>query len=190
MSEIERKRDLRRRVRRMVRETPAEERRRGEDQVHAELRRWVESRPVRAVFIYLADADEFDLDPLVPEWVAAGIRVAAPRIGRAKGVMEAVELRSLRAEDLDVDRYGLRSPKGDAAVVPVDELDLVVVPGVAFTRDGARLGRGGGYYDRWLAELPEAIPRFGVCHAVQIVESITMETHDRRVDRVLFGVPG
>ena len=172
----------------MVREIPAERRRRGEDQVRGELRRWVDRRPVRAIFLYLADADEFDLDPLASEWIAAGIRVAAPRIGPEKGVMDAVELTSLRAEHLDTDRYGLRSPKANAAVVPIGEIDLVVVPGVAFTPDGARLGRGGGYYDRWLAELPPAIPRFGVCHAVQVVDSISVDSHDRRVDRVQLQV--
>ena len=63
--------------------------------------------------------------------------------------------------------------------------DLILVPGLAFTKDGARLGRGGGYYDRLLANCPPRTRRIGVCFAAQIVPAFPIEPHDQRVDRVI-----
>ncbi len=64
-------------------------------------------------------------------------------------------------------------------------VDLILVPGLAFTTDGLRLGRGGGYYDRLLASLPPRTRRIGVCFATQIVATLPTEPHDQRVARVV-----
>ena len=73
------------------------------------------------------------------------------------------------------------------ALPPVDPalVDLILVPGLAFTRDGARLGRGGGYYDRLLANCPPRTRRIGVCFAAQIVATLPVEAHDQCVERVI-----
>ena len=63
---------------------------------------------------------------------------------------------------------------------------MVLVPGVAFTRTGHRLGRGGGYYDRLLSTLPETVIRIGVCHEIQVVEEIPIEVHDAVMDEILI----
>lgn len=65
-----------------------------------------------------------------------------------------------------------------------DKKALVIVPGVAFTMDGRRLGYGGGYYDRFFAQEPEH-PRWGLAYEFQIVERLPVEEWDRRVDRVV-----
>lgn len=65
------------------------------------------------------------------------------------------------------------------------QVDLILVPGVAFTKDGARLGRGRGYYDRLLASCPPSTRRIGVSFAVQIAPALPLESHDQRVDRVI-----
>ena len=62
--------------------------------------------------------------------------------------------------------------------------DLVIVPGLAFDSRGARLGRGRGFYDRWLNENP-AVKALGVCFKCQIVESVPTEPHDARVHAIL-----
>jgi 5-formyltetrahydrofolate cyclo-ligase len=80
----------------------------------------------------------------------------------------------------------IREPTFDPArLVPPEEIDLILVPGLAFTRDGQRLGRGGGYYDRYLASLPTAIMKLGVCFQCQLVESLPLEAHDQRVHAVV-----
>ena len=79
--------------------------------------------------------------------------------------------------------FSVPEPQGE--VISAIGLDLVVVPGLAFTRDGRRLGQGGGHYDRFLAELPPSCTTVGVCFAEQIVDDLPEEVHDRRVGIVL-----
>ena len=72
----------------------------------------------------------------------------------------------------------------DSAVNPA-EIDLILVPGLAFTRDGHRLGRGGGFYDRLLSRLPARTVKLGVCFDLQIVAQLPSEPHDQRMDAVV-----
>ena len=67
------------------------------------------------------------------------------------------------------------------------DVDLILVPGLAFTAGGLRLGRGGGYYDRLLASLPPQTRTIGVCFATQLVTTLPIEEHDRRLQRVITG---
>ena len=71
-------------------------------------------------------------------------------------------------------------PSVDFALV-----DLILVPGLTFTKDGRRLGRGGGYYDRLLASCPARTHRIGVCFSIQLVAALPTEPHDQRVERVI-----
>lgn len=90
-------------------------------------------------------------------------------------------------EDLIPGPYGVKEPKKDK-VKPVDlnELDLVIVPGIAFDKNNNRLGRGAGYYDRFLKELPSNIPTYGLAFDFQIVETLPeKQAHDIPVTRVL-----
>ena len=81
-----------------------------------------------------------------------------------------------------------RSTDRDLRVVPGDldppVLDVVVVPGLAFTADGRRLGQGGGHYDRFLPRLRADCVTVGACFAEQVVTSIPTLDHDIRVDHV------
>ena len=82
-------------------------------------------------------------------------------------------------------RGALREPAESMTLIAPETLDVILVPGVAFTRGGQRLGRGGGYYDRFLAQ-PELRARtIGVCFDVQLFENLPAEPHDRAVDLVI-----
>ncbi len=71
-----------------------------------------------------------------------------------------------------------------SVIAPAD-LEFILVPGLAFTRDGQRLGRGGGFYDRFLAQLPASTVKFGVCFDLQMIAELPAEPHDQRVDAVV-----
>lgn len=85
-----------------------------------------------------------------------------------------------------VGAYGIMEPQGGEPV-PSYSIDAVVVPGVAFTRTGARMGRGKGYYDKYLSQEDFRGLKLGVCYAEQIVEDLPTEPHDVRMDCVIFG---
>jgi len=86
---------------------------------------------------------------------------------------------------LESERWNLLEPPHlDERVMPVENIDLLFVPGVAFTADGHRMGRGRGYYDRFLARPDFRATTCGVCFAEQIVPHLPMEDHDLPVNRV------
>ena len=133
--------------------------------------------------LYAAMSAEVDLDPAVSPLTEAGHPVAFPRVS-AGGRMAFHQVG--RTADLVRRRPApslpaIREPTVDAPVVTPG---VVVVPGLAFDGTGGRLGHGGGYYDRYLADHPA--PRtIGVCASALLVDRVPVEPHDRRVDAVV-----
>lgn len=91
-------------------------------------------------------------------------------------------LKTERLEDLRVGAFCIREPVGGEKVEPED-LDLAVVPGVAFDRRGYRLGMGKGYYDRLLVRVKA--PKVGVAYSFQVLERIPVDPWDQKVDLVI-----
>lgn len=117
---------------------------------------------------------------------ARGVAVAFPRIDPDLS-RRAMDFFIVENEtDWQPGPYGLREPDpARCRRVEPGEIGLHLVPGLAFSAEGARLGQGGGYYDRWLAKVPDATPLVGVCFACQIVDSVPTAAHDRRVPHVV-----
>jgi len=90
---------------------------------------------------------------------------------------------------LEIFREWLRE-HGIEIALPKDDpnplnIDVAVVPGVAFTADGHRLGQGGGWYDRFLADVGDETATIGVCFQEQVVSAVPQEPHDISVHRVI-----
>ena len=131
----------------------------------------------RTVAIFAPQPREPDVEML---WSRGGGKsFAYPRVVEAR--LDLFRTGSLH--ELAPGAFGVREPAGEIAhAVAPDTLDLILVPGVAFTRDGARLGRGGGFYDRLLASLPARTCKIGVCFDVQVLTELPIEPHDLHVD--------
>lgn len=149
---------------------------------------WIEARGLAA---FVGVRGELDTLPLLQRSLAAGKRVWLPR------VLGGGRMRFWVCEDLDAlerGRMGLREPPkdGPGVVAPGPEhgVDLILVPGLGFGRDGARLGFGAGHYDRALSSRDAALPMptlCGVCPAAFVDPPggpIPMLAHDRRMDWV------
>jgi len=80
-------------------------------------------------------------------------------------------------------KYGIAEPQGEN-FENLDSIDLIIVPGLAFDKNLNRLGRGKGYYDGLLQN--SAAKKIAVCYDFQIVENVPVETHDVKVDNVIF----
>lgn len=106
-------------------------------------------------------------------------RVVVPRI---KG--EEMEFYDI-SEGLQRGSFGILEPVATTPVEP-NEIDVMVVPGVAFTRNGARCGRGKGFYDKYLSHSDFRAYTIGVCYPCQVVDSLPTEEHDKRLDKVVF----
>jgi len=134
----------------------------------------------RSVMIFLPMPGEIDARDIARAAWSQGKRVAVPKI-RAPGVMDAVEISSLDT-DLSPGAFDILEPNSDK-VIPAGELDLIVAPALAFDRQGNRLGRGGGYYDRFIAR-SEGSLICGLSFDCQLLDEVPAEPHDRPVNMV------
>jgi 5-formyltetrahydrofolate cyclo-ligase len=105
-----------------------------------------------------------------------------PRIGPKKS-LTLCRVRSI-PKDLKKGAYNIMEPKAFCEKGPASQMDVIVVPGVAFDKRGGRLGRGGGYYDRLLRKARKAL-KIGLCFREQIVKKVPMKTHDVRMDKII-----
>ena len=138
-----------------------------------------EYKNAKCIFMYISVFPEADTRKILTDALSHA-RVCIPRCGES-GIMQAVEIKS--ASELVNDKFDIPSaPRGNAEVEP-DDIDFALVPGVAFTRGGARLGRGGGYYDRYLSRTDAF--KAGICHSVQIYDELPCDAHDVAVDCVI-----
>lgn len=139
-------------------------------------------KQVRTIFAYAAMEDEVQTEALISSLLEMGKRVALPLI-TGKRMMEAVLVPAMDA--LEYGAYHILTVREDRRVVlPPQEIDCVLVPGVAFDMDGTRLGMGGGYYDVFLPKIPCAV-KIAMAYSCQIVESIPKLSHDCGVDWIV-----
>jgi 5-formyltetrahydrofolate cyclo-ligase len=123
---------------------------------------------------------EVDTAPLIEGLRSRGITVALPRIEGS----EAVPVVATPGAAMTESSFGTMEP-AEGRVLDVAELDLVVVPGVAFDRSCDRVGYGGGYYDRLLGRRRAGAVAIAVAFALQIVERVPSGAIDRRIDGVV-----
>jgi 5-formyltetrahydrofolate cyclo-ligase len=130
----------------------------------------------RVVMIYLSTPEEVDTAPLALRCWQAGKTVVAPKVFWDQKRMLPVEISSLQTGVATTQR-GINEPIGGKPV-PIDMIDLVIVPGVGFSPTGLRIGRGLGFYDRFLAQ-PDFIGRScGFAFEEQIIEDLPTLDHD------------
>ena len=136
---------------------------------------WLQTRPETRIAVYLARPFELNLDALARELLRAGRVVCAPRVNVAVGTMNFWQLYTI--DEVERGPWGVREPISNEIVRP----ELALVPALALDEDGSRLGTGGGWYDRVLADVPVKV---GVSFASQIVDAVPVEPHDIALDWV------
>ncbi len=135
------------------------------------------------VFCYLSYKTEVSTVEFIKAVLKDGKRIALPYMEDNEN-MCFIEIHTL--EGLVRNSTGIYEPAFDkSSVCTPDDDTLVVVPGLAFTTDGFRLGWGGGYYDRYLSR-HKTMKNIGICFSEQLVESLPTEKSDIRLDRVIY----
>ena len=132
-----------------------------------------------SVFCYLSQADEAPTWPLINNLIAKSVRVTCPRI-IDKQTMIAVRLADLN----NLERGPLGIYTSPESTPYRGAIDTAIVPGLAFTRRGERLGYGGGYYDRWFKKYADCY-RVALCYEAQLLDSIPTEAHDVPMDAIV-----
>ena len=171
------KRSLRRIFRLRRAATSPEARRHTEDAALQWLRSTLAASPsISAVATYFSVGDEFPTSSLIAECLSQGRIVCLPRWNAATGLYEWAEFKQgapLRNGPMDIPE-----PAATRTVLPA-EIDLYLAPGLAFDRSGTRIGYGGGWFDRLLAQAAPDAKIFGLCYPTQIsAETLPRQPHD------------
>jgi 5-formyltetrahydrofolate cyclo-ligase len=154
-------------------------------QLCAKLKEQFFFQSATSVLFFAPLPNEVDVWPLLEESLASEKIVALPRFDPASQSYVACRIQNLPGEIIS-GRFSIREPHQSCSEIPLDDLDLVLVPGVAFDLRGNRLGRGKGFYDRLLAKIRGV--KCGVAFDEQIVEKIPVEPRDVRMDFILTPV--
>lgn len=139
-----------------------------------------EYQSAQAILLFLSMPAEVDTSPIALRAWTDGRRVLAPKISWEQKRMQPVEISSLTS-GLAPDSMGIRQPI-EGLPQPISEIDLVIVPGLAFDAEGNRLGRGRGFYDRFLSNPEFRGVACGLAFESQVVPRVPRDDHDRRVD--------
>ena len=161
---------------------PSEERTRCSQRILDATARWIQCEGFDAVMLYLNMRSEVETTGLLEKLLDSGKQVCAPVVDT-----EQMELIPRRIQNLETEvvrhRYGMLEPSKTCPLFPIEHLQLIVVPGIAFDRNGYRLGYGKGFYDRFLTRCPHAVA-IGLAYGVQLVADTFPQTWDVPVQHI------
>ena len=142
-----------------------------------------EFKKAKFVMLYASKDEEVNTKEMIDEALGAGKRVALPLSASPERIVPK-EITN-RLTDLEKGTYGIYEPRKCQKDVQPENLDLIIIPGVAFDKKNRRLGRGKGYYDRFLKKLPKDRLSIGLAFDFQIVKSLPENSHDIPVSKVI-----
>ena len=140
-----------------------------------------EYQKAEIIFIYVSIGEEFNTIEIIKRVLSDGKRICVPKVlGKTK--MEAIEIKSL--DDLkEFGFYGILEPSIDGTILS-EKADLSIVPGLAFDKEGKRLGYGGGYYDRFFEKYRNSF-KISLCYAYQLVTDVYHMPYDVSIDMII-----
>ena len=141
-------------------------------------------RAANVVAAYASFGSEPDTSEFLARVLADGKQLLLPRINRAQRALELRHVTDLGA-DLVPGVWGIREPVERCSILSVGHVEFILVPGVAFTKSGARLGYGGGFYDRLLVSLVPRAARIACAFELQLVDQVPEAAQDQRVGQVI-----
>lgn len=135
----------------------------------------------RGIVVYSPIHKEVDTEMIIHEALACGKRVALPAVVHHELVFREVsEISSLKRG-----AFGIMEPAGSSRLFELAEVDIFVLPGIAFDLTGHRVGYGKGYYDKTLHRIEGQGRLIGLCHDFQLVDRIAGEPHDVKMDLII-----
>ena len=175
------KKELRKEIRARKRDIPVNELREMSRLACERLLAYERLSNASTVMMYYPLSDEVDVTPVIEQLAENGKTVVLPQVtGEATMVLR----RYTGKADLQEGAFGIMEPCGEI-FSDYETIDVAIIPGMAFDRRGNRLGRGKGYYDRFLPLLPARVYKIGICFPFQLLDDIPMEEHDISMDTVI-----
>jgi len=168
------KSEIRRSVTERLKKQPVKTRLRKSRQIENKLFRKKEFQKAKTVMFYVSLPEEVGTRQMIARALRSGKRIVVPRL--VQGRIRPVQIHRVK-KDLKRGRYGILEPKRKTPF-NLRQIDVVVVPGVAFDRRKNRLGRGGGYYDRFLKRLHKQTTIIGLAYQLQLLPTLPVSSRD------------
>lgn len=138
----------------------------------------------KTVLFYASFRSEVETLSMMRESLEMGKRVAVPQVDKERYRLRLYEIKDMN--ELSPGYMGIPEPSlPDERLVSLDDIDLVIIPGVGFDYSGRRLGYGAGYYDKLLSNMDRKIPFIALAYEEQLVSSIPLELHDVKLDMII-----
>lgn len=132
------------------------------------------------ILAYMSMSGEVSTHEAIARWHEAGKRIVLPLV-----CGDELKLKEYAPSSIKEGYRGILEPSDDAQDVPAEEVELAIIPGIAFTENGLRMGRGKGYYDRLLPALD--CPKYGICYSFRVVDGIPTDPWDAPLDGLIHG---
>lgn len=146
----------------------------------------------KTVLAYFSVGSEPSTLAIINELLKSGKKVCLPLCidldeeGHRTGTVDAMEARQITSfDDLAPGAYGIPEPKAETALVPPEEIDIIILPCVSCDRDCNRIGHGAGYYDKFLSKTGKDCFTMALCYEEAMLDDIPTEPHDMPVDAVV-----
>ncbi len=178
------KEEIRAEMRTKLKAEPASERKKRSRMVCHKILKDSRFQSAKTVMFYVSTDEEVDTHELMAEAVKARKTIVVPAVDPKSKLLMPCKIHDPE-KDLVPGNYGILEPKPEfRKPVSNDVIDLVLVPGLAFDQANNRLGRSGGYYDRFLAKLPKKTVSYGIAFQFQILSALPVTELDIPVSRV------
>jgi 5-formyltetrahydrofolate cyclo-ligase len=139
----------------------------------------------RIIFLYYGRKGEVSSQKILKRCLQSNKIVVLPALDPARHRMKLLKVDNL-GKDLIPGPAGIPQPDPTRCkLVPIDRVDIAIVPGIAFDEKGGRVGTGEGYYDRLIPRLPATTRKVALSLEAQILPQVPMESHDRHVDIII-----
>ncbi|NMA69105.1 MAG: 5-formyltetrahydrofolate cyclo-ligase [Desulfitobacterium sp.] len=157
-----------------------EERRKMSQEIRRVVSQLEEFKNASTIMVFLDFGGEVETTDLAQQILDQGKRLITPRCAPKRVLIPAL-IKDLE-KDLEPGMWGIREPKKEGLIeVDPQEIDCIIMPGVAFDLDGNRLGYGGGFYDRFLERVRPETPRIAIAFHCQIVDKVPVGEFDKKI---------
>lgn len=176
---MEDKKEIRRIVRQRIKEMTPEARESAAAKIFETIESRDEFQASHCIALFAAMADEVATVKALHNWLEMGKHIVVPRV---EG--DVMRFYDYNPEQMTTGAFGIEEPTSDTEI-PAEAIDLMIVPARAFTREGLRLGRGGGFYDKYMSLQGFRAYKIGIAYECQIFDSLPHAPHDIAVDVVI-----
>lgn len=180
------KKEIRKEILKKLSDLPREEKLVRDEIIFSKVVESSQYKNSKNLFVFVSYNNEVDTHRIIKDALGQGKKVAVPVILSVKEGMVAVLIDNFG--QLKKNKYGiLEPPLIETNIIEPQQIDLVLVPGVAFDEKGGRLGYGAGMYDRYLVQLKTSTPKIALAYNFQLLPEVPMESFDVRLDGIIRG---